>query len=1171
MGKLSLYNKIFFIFLATIITSISIVGWFGFNHTSNAYTQLAYDTSYQNSSSIEVAIESRLNYVPKDVLFATDFYALRKFLIWHSMGENIKAYKWKQVFSDTLIDFLSTKKHYYKARVIDLDGNEIINAQYIASLEKTILLDDSELQNKKGRDYIEKTKLLQKGEFYVSAMNLNIEHGEIQKPYIPVVRYATPIIGTNGEVVAVFVINTYAQVLLDIVQQQNQVDYEKGISYYLIDQEGGYLYNKNKRKRWNKQLNHKYNFNEEHFDIKTAFKDENHGSLSLDEKIYSFHKVHPLPSNPDNFWYIVSSIDENKALVKLDDFKSLFIALLFIVNLIVFFIVRFFIRKITSPLGLVTKQLTALSQGKIQRQEIVYTGNDEVGDIVESTQKVVDSMEKIIHQANLVADGDLSKEIKLLSANDQLGLAINTMTRRLQEIEAMAINLSQGNYETNIVAKGSDDKLAIALLEMITYLDTVTKVAESVSKGEIDIDHKAVGSEDRLGTAMLKMIAYLKTILSQANAITEENFSQTIKIKSRHDELGMAMTTMTSILSENSIKNKEEAYFSEGIREINEALTGVISKKELVNRAIGLVTRYVEASTGVLYIYEPQYNILQLEAAFALSPENRKTEYFNLGEGIVGQVGLDHKHILLKNIQHDTYNIQSGSTLGHAKEVFVVPLVHEGTLFGVVEVMTYISFTAIQIDYLAKVASMLATSLHLTEQNTKIKVLLEKSQASFEELQTQSEELQETNIQMEEQQQQLKLQSHELQRKNETLALAKEEIDKRADELEKASRYKSEFLANMSHELRTPLNSIILLSKLLTQNQENNLNLKDIEKVQTINKSGNDLLYLINDILDLTKIESGNMELDVTEVSSIDLLSDMQSLFQDVAQEKKIKLVIEDNFNSEFLIDKAKLAQVIKNLLSNSIKFTHQGQVKMSLEEKEGNLLLIVQDTGIGIPESKLATIFEAFKQVDGSISREFGGTGLGLSICKTLVDLMKGDISVKSVLDEGTSFIISFPLEKGEQVQEESVEIQKNMMTLLHNNKDEIETYQINDELIGKNILIVDDDSRNIFTLTSILESSGMEVHSAFNGDEALEFLNEEDENIDLILMDLMMPVMDGLTAIKTIKSTEEYKDIPIIAVTARRTAEDKEQCLVAGADEYLSKPIEINALFSLMKAWIA
>jgi len=1168
MKSTSLYNKIFIIFIITMLISISLVGWYGLKSTSEAYLESAYNTSAQNTNSLAYEIESKLETIPKDVLYNSNFYALKRFLIWNSMGEDLKSIEWKQIYSDALVDFLDTKKTYYKARVIGLDGQEIISVRYDRLTDSTRLLSDKEFQNKKNRDYIKETKKLKKGEFFISAMNLNIDHGKIEKPFIPVVRFAAPIIDKNDELVAIFVANIYAYTILDLLDRQTKVDIAHNINYMLVDKDGNYLYHKDKTKRWNAQLKNGFNFNKDIFTLKDNFSDKDKGTFLKDGSIYSYTKIYPLKTQQENYWYIISSIDESVALSKLDDFKLIFVLILLFVILISFFVIRAFIMKITDPITKVTQQLKALSNGEIRKENIKYDANDEVGEIVKSTSKLIESIHGTIKQANAVANGDFSRDIKLLSNNDSLGLAIKNMTARLKEITSLATSLSNGNYDVNIIAKSSEDKLGLALIDMIKYLKTITDVAESISIGELDVHYKAKGSDDRLGLAILEMITYLRTILNQANSISNEDFSSSIEAKSTNDKLGVALVRMTDMLRESSILNKNEIFFSDGISEFSDKLTGINDTVELAKEAITMACRYLNASSGVLYVIDEKKEDLNLMASFAYTTRDSLSNSFKVGDGVVGQVALERTPILLKNIKDDSFSIQSGITLSKPKEVYTFPLIHEGELFGVAEIMSFDSFTKIHKDYLSKASTIFAAALHTTTQNAQIKILLEKSQNALNELQVQSEELQESNVQMEEQQQQLTFQSKELRDKNDNLAKAKEEIDKRADDLEKASKYKSEFLANMSHELRTPLNSIILLSKLLTQNQNETLNKKDMEKSAVINKAGNDLLLLINDILDLSKIESGNMELEYFDVKSSELTNEMSGLFGELAKEKNLEFIIDDSFDSSFSTDKTKLLQVLKNLLSNAFKFTKEGSVTMNFSSKENNLILEIKDTGIGIPNDKLQGIFDAFKQVDGSISREYGGTGLGLSISKTIVDLMNGKIEVSSVFGKGTSFVVSIPLVKASKKIEYKKETQTSSPTtssIVINNDIEIDEF----ELSGKNIMIVDDDSRNIFTLTSVLENVDAEVFSAFNGQEGIEIL-EDGQQIDLILMDIMMPVMDGLEAIKKIKLNDKFKNIPIITVTAKTMAEDKQKCLDAGADDYLAKPLDHASLISMIKAWI-
>ena len=1185
--NLSVKNKIFSIFVVVLVIAVSAVGWFGFKSAKESYINSAQLVNASEIKALSNQIKGLLGTVPEDVVYNTNFYALEKFLVWSDLKDKRKTTYWKNIYVSALKDYLLSKELYYKIRIIDTNGLERISIRLDQKNHKTVEMEFEKLQNKFNKKYFQEAIKLKKGEFYISEMNLNMEYGQIIKPFVPVVRYSSPIIDRDGILQGVIVISLDASDILDEIVAAKALDETKDVQkYYLLNEDGYYLFIGDKIKRWGFQLGTEYNFNKDYEGILENFKDKDETTFIKDKKIFSMNKIYPdRVNNPYRFWYLVTEIDTNTALSSLDTFINIFLLILLSVLTFGLLLINWYISKLMNPLSQVTKQLKALSGGEIRKESIVYDAKDEVGEIVKSTSILVDAIEITIRQANAVADGDFTKEIRVLNENDALGLAIANMTKRLKEMTNLSQNLSKGNYDVNVVAKSSDDKLGLSLLAMVEYLETITEVAESIARGELNVHYKAKGEDDRLGRAILQMIKYLKTILKQADSIANEDFSYKIEVKSKNDELGLALMTMTNMLQDSSTKNKKELYFSEGVGKFSDKLTGITDTVKLAKEAITMASRYVGASSGVLYDFNKDKKELKLIASFAYSNRDSLSNMFKLGEGVIGQVALERESILLKNIRDDEFLVQSGTTLSKPKEVFTFPLMHDGELFGVVEIMSFESFTELHKDYLAKIASLLATALHTTSQNGQIKVLLEKSQEAYEELQTQSEELQESNVQMEEQQQQLKLQSRELRIKNDTLAQAKEEIDKRAEELEKASTYKSEFLANMSHELRTPLNSIILLSKLLIQNHDNTLSKKDVEKSSVIHRAGNDLLLLINDILDLSKIESGNMELVYEDVATSEIVDEMKGLFGAVADDKGLDFIINDNFKSSFSTDKTKLSQVLKNLLSNAFKFTKNGDVTIDIGVKGDNLIFSVKDSGIGIPSDKLATIFEAFKQVDGTISREFGGTGLGLSISKTIVDLMGGSISVESSLGKGTIFSISLPLMAGskiekhpkELVKSETVEIREPTVisTPTSNSPDTVTILQEEDEisydseLLGKNILIVDDDSRNIFTLTSTLETMDAEVFSAFNGKEAIEIL-EAGNNIDLILMDIMMPVMDGLVAIENIKSNDRFKDIPIIAITARTMPEDKQKCLDAGANDYLSKPIQHSALISMLKAWI-
>jgi two-component system chemotaxis sensor kinase CheA len=391
----------------------------------------------------------------------------------------------------------------------------------------------------------------------------------------------------------------------------------------------------------------------------------------------------------------------------------------------------------------------------------------------------------------------------------------------------------------------------------------------------------------------------------------------------------------------------------------------------------------------------------------------------------------------------------------------------------------------------------------------------------------------------------------------------------------------------MSHELRTPLNAIILLSKLLLNNKQNNLSQDDIKKAKTIFTSGNELLRLINDILDLSKVEAGKIEIIIDQFNPDELLENLKNLYLDSAKEKGLEFNIINRYNQTISSDMNRISQILKNLISNALKFTKEGSIDVIFEQSDNKQLpiqIIVKDTGIGIPQDKQQDIFEAFTQVDGSISRQYGGTGLGLSIVVQLVSLLGGTIKLESTENKGSQFIINLPnldqkdlpnnIEDNSNNKPKDESKQEDTQTIEINNIDDVDDTQntlIVDEvdLDGVNVLVVDDDIKNIFVLDGVLHEYNANSFTAFNGQEALKLL-ETNQDIDIVLLDLMMPVMDGFETIKNIRNHSSInKDIPIIIVSAKVSQEDKDRSLELGANDFITKPFNMQNLISIIQVY--
>src|SRR5690606_5160931 len=408
--------------------------------------------------------------------------------------------------------------------------------------------------------------------------------------------------------------------------------------------------------------------------------------------------------------------------------------------------------------------------------------------------------------------------------------------------------------------------------------------------------------------------------------------------------------------------------------------------------------------------------------------------------------------------------------------------------------------------------------------------------------------------------------------------VAKQELEEKAKQLALTSQYKSQFLANMSHELRTPLNSLLILSRQLAENRRRTLDEKQVEYAQTIHQSGTDLLNLINEILDLAKVESGTMAIDTAEVKFVDLEQYLQRSFRQIAKERGLEFEVRvpDGALESLVTDDLRLRQVLRNLLSNAMKFTETVKVSVVIEAAHPNewsrdretlnradavVAFRVSDSGIGIPDDKHSIIFEAFQQAEGGTSRKYGGTGLGLAISREIALLLGGELRVESRVGQGSTFSLFLP---------------RQYMGLASTSRERPSSPPKRHEvglfaavpvpaelpsLRGRRVLVVDDDVRNIFALSVLLEEHEMKVLRAETGHQALAQL-ENNADIDAVLMDVRMPEMDGYEAIRRIRAHTRWRDLPIIALTAKAMKGDREQCMAAGASDYVIKPVDAEEL---------
>lgn len=1114
-------------------------------------------------------------------------------------------------------------------------------------------------------------------------------------------------------------------------------------------------------------------------------------------------------------------------------------------------------------------KLKQLTEDNSEQQQRLYNINNKYKEWVEWEKNIIIAKRKEVSSGKLkledliaIVQSGYGKNM-MDELRSILGDINNEEERLLQNRNADLIKMEK---ETRVImltggALATIAAIIIASLSIrmiVNPVKVVTNTFREIAEGEVNLEARLMSnSEDEIG----KMARYFNIF----------------------------MTKLKELISE----NRNQSWLTTGRAELNEEMRGVREINTLSSRIITYICRYLNMQIGRFYV-KTDSNTFKVFGSYSYNSSEGSPDEFNIGEGLVGQAALEDKIVLVQDVPADYMKIISGLGEAVPKNILIAPCMYHEEIECIIELGSFNQFTDVQLKFIEQVSENIATSINLTKAQTKMEVLLNKTLVQAEELQVQQEELRQNNEELEEQakilkqsemnlqtqQEELRVSNEELEEQtkkleqqkrdisenNKLLRKANHEIEGKAKELEIANKYKSEFLANMSHELRTPLNSIIVLSQLLENKKANEpLTEKQLEYSKTIHSSGKNLLRLIDDILDLSKVESGKIDINFDQVNLAELAENTKSLFTPIILQKNVdfNIEIEDGLPEKIISDEQRLQQIINNLLSNAFKFTETGYVKMNIcrpkeediknykiEENVNKLISIeIIDTGIGIPADKQTLIFEAFKQVDGTISRKYGGTGLGLSISRELARLLGGNIYLKSEEGKGSKFTLVFLdndnmeqvklnkeeysgidknyrdnleekiisendineftkdehdeskkedekllliIEDDEQFSTLLSELayKKNYKVLIEKNSDEaiklaekynpyailldsglsdnsglrvvdklqnleytknipihiiswkedknsydkmknlvwhikkpynleelynlfdkIETSLSNDSkkllivdedksqsnmiynnlnergfkittlesgldaykllkdeqfdcmildlnlkdmngidlvnklkeenlvnfpiliytegnitqeeedklnkytesiiikgnnsidrlldevslffhsvdsnidnknfknikfseekenlLNNKNILIVDDDMRNVFSLTSALEEKGMNVVVGRNGSEGIKKLYEKN-NIDLILMDVMMPEMDGYTAMKEIRKEKQFDNIPIIAITAKSMKEDRQKCIEAGSNDYLTKPVDINKLISLLKVWL-
>jgi hypothetical protein len=823
--------------------------------------------------------------------------------------------------------------------------------------------------------------------------------------------------------------------------------------------------------------------------------------------------------------------------------------------------------------------------------------------------------------------------------------AVNSMatnlTYQVRNIGEVTTAVANGDLTKKIDVDAQGEMLVVKTTinrmvdQLQMFADEVTRVAREVgSEGKLGGQARVEGVEGtwkRLTESVNELARNLTTqvraIAAVTSAVARGDLTQSITVDAPGElaELKLNINTMVANLRETTRANQEQDWLKTNLARISRLMQGHRDLVEVSRLIMSELTPLVSASYGACYLIHPEDpDHLKLIAGYGVQPGTPGVrERFAIGEGVVGQAALEGKQILLENVPADRLTIRTGLSKAGPAQIVVLPIQFENRVLGVLELATLERFSEIQLDFLTQLGETIGVTINTIIANSRTEELLKESQRlatelqeRSDELQRQQEELRRSNAELEIKAAQLAKQNRAIEIQNFQIEQARRTLEERAEQLAVSSRYKSEFLANMSHELRTPLNSLLVLAKLLSENPEGNLTPQQVEFAKTIHGAGSALLQLINDILDVSKVEAGRMDIHPQQLELAKLVEYVDATFAPLAQDKGLDFSVEvdDDVPRELYTDEQRLQQVLRNLLSNAVKFTPSGSVRLrigrapadgpfvyeSLRRAEDVLAFAVIDTGIGIAADKLDVIFEAFRQADGTTSRKYGGTGLGLSICREIARLLGGEIHVESEPGAGSTFTLYMPArysgpltaedggaatvaargavrDRTREVKPAGAEAAPPEIPLpadlpvpreaedLPDGRD----WSGEDPLNGAKILIVDDDIRNVFALTSVLERHGATVVYAENGREGIEQLNRHDD-VALVLMDIMMPEMDGWATTSAIRRMPQYADLPIIALTAKVMRGDREKSIASGASDYVPKPVDVDRLLERLRGWL-
>ncbi|TQK51470.1 signal transduction histidine kinase [Streptomyces sp. SLBN-118] len=956
---------------------------------------------------------------------------------------------------------------------------------------------------------------------------------------------------------------------------------------------------------------------------------------------------------------------------------------------------------LTNQVRNIARVSAAVANGDLTKK-VTVEARGEVAELAETVNTMVTTLSSFADEVTRVArevgtEGELGGQAHVPGVSGtwkDLTESVNSMasnlTGQVRQIATVTTAIAKGDLtrKIDIDARGEILELKTTINTMVDQLSSfageVTRVAREVgTDGQLggqarvrDVDGTWRDLTESVNEMAGNLTRQVRAIAAVATAVTRGDLNLKIDVDAAGEiqVLQDNINTMIANLRDTTLANEEQDWLKGNLARISGLMQGRRDLDDVASLIMSELTPVVSAQHGAFFLAMPTSGGTDVPGGGELSYElcmrgsygysaGLMPTSFRPGETLIG-TAAEEKRTIQVNVPPGYLKISSG--LGEASPAYVIvlPVLFEGKVLGVIELASFQPFTQIQRDFLNQIAEMIATSVNTISVNTKTEVLLKQSQELTEQLRERSAELenrqkalQASNAELEEKAELLAQQNRDIEVKNTEIEEARQVLEERAEQLAVSMRYKSEFLANMSHELRTPLNSLLILAKLLADNAEGNLSPKQVEFAETIHGAGSDLLQLINDILDLSKVEAGKMDVSPTRIALVQLVDYVEATFRPLTAEKGLdfSVRVSPELPATLHTDEQRLLQVLRNLLSNAVKFTDSGAVELvirpasadvpqsireqlleagSLRDADGDLIAFsVTDTGIGIAAGKMRVIFEAFKQADGTTSRKYGGTGLGLSISREIARLLGGEIHAASEPGRGSTFTLYLPLHPSElppqgypQLAPGAADPQRGSAdddgedfipqghyepsgpmdahagpaALFRRRRKALGSTEQRHALPGRQgaapgseqwvaangsqeaqearrtfafdsekVLIVDDDIRNVFALTSVLEQHGLSVLYAENGREGIEVLEQHDD-VTVVLMDIMMPEMDGYATTTAIRRMPQFAGLPIIALTAKAMKGDREKAIESGASDYVTKPVDPDHLLSVMEQWM-